>query len=160
VDNPIVSVLMGSKSDYPIMESCTKVLDDFSISYEVKVLSAHRMPEATVKYAKNLVERGIKVVIAGAGGAAHLPGIVASNTTIPVIGIPIASSPLGGVDSLYSIVQMPKGVPVACMAIGNSGAINAAIFAVQIISLSSSSVRERLKNYKLSLAREKNNEKN
>lgn len=160
MDNPIVSVLMGSKSDYPIMESCTKVLDDFSISYEVKVLSAHRMPEATVKYAKNLVERGIKVVIAGAGGAAHLPGIVASNTTIPVIGIPIASSPLGGVDSLYSIVQMPKGVPVACMAIGNSGAINAAIFAVQIISLSSSSVRERLKNYKLSLAREKNNEKN
>jgi len=160
VDNPIVSVLMGSKSDYPIMESCTKVLDDFSISYEVKVLSAHRMPEATVKYAKNLVERGIKVVIAGAGGAAHLPGIVASNTTIPVIGIPIASSPLGGVDSLYSIVQMPRGIPVACMAIGNSGAINAAIFAVQIISLSSPSVRERLKNYKLSLAREKNNEKN
>ena len=160
MDNPIVSVLMGSKSDYPIMESCTKVLDDFSISYEVKVLSAHRMPEATVKYAKNLVERGIKVVIAGAGGAAHLPGIVASNTTIPVIGIPIASSPLGGVDSLYSIVQMPRGIPVACMAIGNSGAINAAIFAVQIISLSSPSVRERLKNYKLSLAREKNNEKN
>lgn len=137
-----------------------KVLDDFSISYEVKVLSAHRMPEATMEYAKNLIERGVRVVIAGAGSAAHLPGMIASNTTIPIIGVPIASSPLRGVDSLYSIVQMPKGVPVACMAIGTSGAINAAIFAVQIISLSSPSVRKKLENYKLSLAKGKNNEKN
>jgi len=160
VDNPIVSVVMGSRSDYPVMENCMKVLDDFSISYEVKVLSAHRMPEATMEYAKNLIERGVRVVIAGAGSAAHLPGMIASNTTIPIIGVPIASSPLRGVDSLYSIVQMPKGVPVACMAIGTSGAINAAIFAVQIISLSSPSVRKKLENYKLSLAKGKNNEKN
>ncbi len=154
--NPVVSVVMGSKSDYSVMESCTKMLDDFSIFYEVKVLSAHRMPEATTEYAKNLAKKGIKVVIAGAGGAAHLAGTIAANTTIPVIGVPIASSPLRGLDSLYSTVQMPGGVPVACMAIGTSGAVNAAIFAIQIISLSSSSTRKKFEDYKLSLAKEKN----
>lgn len=158
--NPIVSVVMGSKSDHPVMKNCTEMLDDFSIFYEVKVLSAHRMPEATMEYAKNLVKRGVRVVIAGAGGAAHLPGTIAASTTIPVIGVPIVSSSLGGLDSFYSIVQMPRGVPVGCMAIGTSGAANAAIFAVQIISLSSPSVRKKLEDYKLYLARKKNNKKN
>ncbi len=157
---PVVSVVMGSKSDYPVMESCTRILDDFSIFYEAKVLSAHRMPEATAEYAKSLAKKGIKVVIAGAGGAAHLAGMIAANTTVPVIGVPIASSPLRGLDSLYSTVQMPGGVPVACMAIGTPGAVNAAIFAIQIISLSSPSTRKKFEDYKLYLAKEKNSEKN
>jgi 5-(carboxyamino)imidazole ribonucleotide mutase len=139
---------MGSNSDSKDMESCLKVLKEFNISYEVKVLSAHRMPEATLSYAKDLKPRGIKVVIAGAGGSAHLPGVIAANTTLPVIGVPLALSPLKGVDALYSIVQMPAGVPVACMAIGASGAKNAAILAVQILALSSSEIDVRIKDYK------------
>jgi len=139
---------MGSKSDSTEMESCLTVLNEFNISYEVKILSAHRMPEATLSYAKELKKRGIKVVITGAGGSAHLSGAIAANTTLPVIGIPLASSPLRGVDALYSIVQMPTGVPVACMAIGAAGAKNAAILAVQILALSSSEIEARLKEYK------------
>lgn len=148
MSNPQVSVVMGSNSDSKDMESCLKVLKEFNISYEVKVLSAHRMPEATLSYAKDLKPRGIKVVIAGAGGSAHLPGVIAANTTLPVIGVPLALSPLKGVDALYSIVQMPAGVPVACMAIGASGAKNAAILAVQILALSSSEIDVRIKDYK------------
>ncbi|MEA3485138.1 MAG: 5-(carboxyamino)imidazole ribonucleotide mutase [Candidatus Aerophobetes bacterium] len=143
-----VSVVMGSNSDYADMKSCLKMLDEFNISYEVKVLSAHRMPEATLSYAKGLKPRGIKVVIAGAGRSAHLPGAIAANTILPVIGVPLALPPLRGVDALYSIVQMPAGVPVACMAIGASGAKNAAILAVQILALSSSEMDVRLKEYK------------
>ena len=137
------------------MEGCLRTLDEFAIPYEVKILSAHRMPEATLKYAKELVKRGMKVVIAGAGRAAHLPGAIAANTTLPVIGVPLSSPPLEGLDALYSMLQMPRGVPVACMAIGEVGAKNAAIMAAQILSLHSSEVEERLRDYKVRLARGK-----
>lgn len=143
---------MGSESDRPVMKGCLETLDKFAISYEAKVLSAHRMPEATSSYARDLRGRGIKVVIAGAGEAAHLPGVVAAHTTLPVIGVPLASSSLQGVDALYSIVQMPGGVPVASMAIGSAGAKNAAILAAEILSLSSSDLEEKLKQYKAKLA--------
>jgi len=135
------------------MEHCLKTLDEFTIPYEVRILSAHRMPEATLKYARNLAKRGVKVVVAGAGRAAHLPGAIAANTTLPVIGIPLSSPPLEGLDALYSILQMPTGVPVACMAIGKVGARNAAIMAAQILSLESSKIEEELRNYKVRLAR-------
>ncbi len=148
---PWASVVMGSESDREVMKNCLALLDEFTISYEVKVLSAHRMPEATSDYAKHLESRGIKVVIAGAGGAAHLPGVVAAHTTLPIIGVPLTSS-LQGVDSLYSIVQMPSGVPVACMALGAAGAKNAAVLAAQILALSSPEIEKRLKDYKLKLA--------
>jgi len=143
---------MGSESDRPVMKGCLETLDKFPISYEVKVLSAHRMPEATSSYATGLRKRGIKVVIAGAGEAAHLPGVIAAHTTLPVIGVPLASSSLQGVDALYSIVQMPRGVPVASMAIGSAGAKNAAILAAEILSLSSSDLEGKLKQYKAHLA--------
>ncbi len=135
------------------MEHCLKTLDEFTIPYEVRILSAHRTPEATLKYARNLAKRGVKVVVAGAGRAAHLPGAIAANTTLPVIGIPLSSPPLEGLDALYSILQMPTGVPVACMAIGKVGAKNAAIMAAQILSLESSKIEEELRNYKMRLAR-------
>ena len=135
------------------MEHCLKTLDEFTIPYEVRILSAHRMPEATLKYARNLAKRGVKVVVAGAGRAAHLPGAIAANTTLPVIGVPLSSPPLEGLDALYSILQMPTGVPVACMAIGKVGAKNAAIMAAQILSLDSSEVEKKLRNYKVRLAR-------
>ncbi len=137
------------------MEGCLRTLDEFAIPYEVKILSAHRMPEATLKYAKDLVKRVIKVVVAGAGRAAALPGAIAANTILPVIGVPLSSPPLGGLDALYSMLQMPRGVPVACMAIGEGGAKNAAIMAAQILSLNSSEVEERLRDYKVRLARGK-----
>jgi len=143
---------MGSKSDSPVMKSCLEILDNFGIPYEVKILSAHRMPEATSDYAKNLERRGVKVIIAGAGGAAHLPGVIAAHTVLPVIGVPLASSSLQGLDALYSIVQMPAGVPVACMAIGSAGAKNAAILAIKILSLSSSELGRELKHYRARLA--------
>ncbi|MBA7652443.1 N5-carboxyaminoimidazole ribonucleotide mutase [subsurface metagenome] len=152
MSKPLVSVVMGSTSDQRVMEGCLRTLDEFAIPYEVKILSAHRMPEATLKYAKDLVKRGIKVVVAGAGRAAHLPGAIAANTTLPVIGVPLSSPPLEGLDALYSMLQMPRGVPVACMAIGEGGAKNAAIMAAQILSLNSSEIEERLRDYKVRLA--------
>lgn len=152
-----VSVVMGSESDRSVMKNCLETLDEFTISYEVKVLSAHRMPEATASYARDLRQRGIKVVIAGAGKAAHLSGVIAAYTTLPVIGIPLASSSLQGIDALYSIVQMPGGVPVASMGIGSTGAKNAAILAAEILSLSSSDLEERLKQYKAKLAQNRMN---
>ncbi len=147
-----VSVIMGSKSDLPVMKKCLEMLDDFGVVYETKILSAHRMPDATSDYAKNIEKRGIQVIIAGAGGAAHLAGVIAANTVMPVIGVPLASSDLQGLDALYSIVQMPAGVPVACMAIGTAGAKNAAIFAVKILSLSSSQLKKKMEEYKAKLA--------
>ncbi len=146
-----VSVVMGSESDLPVMKECLEVLDDFGVVYETKILSAHRMPDATSDYAKNIEKRGIQVIIAGAGGAAHLPGTIAANTVMPVIGVPLASSDLQGLDALYSIVQMPSGVPVACMAIGTAGAKNAAILAVKILSLSSSELKKKMEEYKAKL---------
>ncbi len=132
----LVSVIMGSQSDWQTMKSCCRTLDELNISNEKKIISAHRTPDRLFKYSEKIHQRGIKVIIAGAGGAAHLPGMVASKTCIPVIGVPIMSKALSGLDSLYSILQMPKGCPVATMAIGTPGAINAALFATSILALS------------------------
>jgi 5-(carboxyamino)imidazole ribonucleotide mutase len=145
---------MGSKSDYPVMKECLGMLDIFDLKYEVKILSAHRSPEATRQFSRHLEKRKIEVVIAGAGGAAHLPGFIAAHTEIPVIGVPLDSSSLKGVDALYSIVQMPGGVPVACMAIGKAGARNAAILAAQILALQFPEVKIKLKEYKTLLSKE------
>lgn len=131
--NPVVSVIMGSATDLAIMDQAKTVLDEFEIPYETRVISAHRTPEEMVAFAKGARARGIKCIIAGAGGAAHLPGMVAALTTLPVIGVPIAATGLKGIDSLYSIVQMPKGVPVATVAIDN--ATNAAFLAIRMISM-------------------------
>jgi 5-(carboxyamino)imidazole ribonucleotide mutase len=138
--NPVVGVILGSKSDLPLMESCVKVLDELAIPNEVKVCSAHRNPRGVMEWATTARERGLKVVIAAAGGAAHLPGVVAAWTDLPVIGVPVPTQHLGGVDSLYSIVQMPAGVPVATVAIGEAGAKNAAWLAARIIGLVDESI--------------------
>ncbi len=135
MNNPLVGVLMGSQSDWPTMKLATSVLDDFNIAYETKIVSAHRTPNRLFEYGSTAKKNGLKVLIAGAGGAAHLPGMIASKTTLPVIGVPIKSEILNGLDSLYSIVQMPKGVPVATMAIGGAGAYNAALFAISILGV-------------------------
>ncbi|MCI8379658.1 MAG: 5-(carboxyamino)imidazole ribonucleotide mutase [Lachnospiraceae bacterium] len=141
-----VGILMGSDSDLPVMGKAAKMLEDFGISYEMKVISAHREPDIFVEYAKSAEERGIEVIIAGAGGAAHLPGVCAAIFPLPVIGVPIHTKSLGGVDSLYSIVQMPSGIPVATVAI--DGAANAAILAAKILSISDQSLRKKLAEYK------------
>lgn len=130
-----VSVIMGSTSDWETMKNACDILDEFEIPYEKKVVSAHRTPDLMFQYAKEARERGIKVIIAGAGGAAHLPGMVASQTTLPVIGVPVQTRTLNGLDSLLSIVQMPGGVPVATTAIGKSGAINAGLLAIEMLSM-------------------------
>lgn len=132
---PIISIIMGSKSDWGTMKKTAEVLDNFAIPYEKKVVSAHRTPDLMFKHAEEARDRGIKIIIAGAGGAAHLPGMVAAKTTLPVIGVPVKSRALSGLDSLYSIVQMPGGVPVATMAIGEAGATNAALTALRILSI-------------------------
>lgn len=147
-----VSIVMGSKSDLPVMESTCEMLKEFNISYEVRVLSAHRTPVEAHEYASTLIERGVKVVIAAAGGAAHLAGVIAGNTTLPVIGVPIQTSALGGMDSLLSTVQMPKGIPVATVAIGKAGAANAAILAAQMIAIADADIAAKLVEYKKSMA--------
>ena len=144
MNKPLVGVLMGSQSDWPTMKLATSVLDDFKISYETKIVSAHRTPNRLFEYGSTAKKNGLKVLIAGAGGAAHLPGMIASKTTIPVIGVPIKSEILNGVDSLYSIVQMPKGIPVGTMAIGESGAYNAALFAISILGVRDSDLLDQL----------------
>lgn len=143
-----VGVIMGSRSDLPTMEEGIAMLKRFGISHEVKIVSAHRTPEYMFEYAKMAEERGIKVIIAGAGGAAHLPGMVASLTTLPVIGVPIESKALKGMDSLLSIVQMPGGIPVATVAIGAAGAKNAGILASQIVALEDIEVKIKLKEFR------------
>jgi phosphoribosylaminoimidazole carboxylase PurE protein len=150
---PIVGILMGSDSDLPVMEETVKVLKEFAIPYEITVSSAHRSPKKTSEYARTAGRRGLKVIIAGAGSAAHLAGFIAAETALPVIGIPIDSSALKGLDSLLSTVQMPGGVPVATMAIGKAGARNAGIFAVQILAINNKRLRERLEAFKTNLAR-------
>jgi 5-(carboxyamino)imidazole ribonucleotide mutase len=142
---PIVAVYMGSRSDWPTLEPATSVLDELGVSHEVRVVSAHRTPQLLADVAATAEERGIEVIIAGAGGAAHLPGMLAANTLVPVIGVPVPSKHLEGLDSLLSIVQMPGGVPVATMAIGTSGALNAGLVAAAIVSTSRPEVRERLR---------------
>ena len=141
---PVVGVLLGSDSDLPTMAECARVLEDYGVPYDFRVLSAHRTPEDAATYARDAVDRGIRVLIAGAGGAAHLAGALAAHSTLPVIGVPLESSPLGGFDALLATVQMPPGVPVAAVGVGSMGAKNAAHLAVAILALQDSSLRERL----------------
>ena len=146
---PLVAVIMGSDSDLDVMKDAAKILDEFGVAYEITVVSAHRTPQRMYDFATKASDRGVKVIVAGAGGAAHLPGMVASLTHLPVIGVPVQSKAMSGVDSLYSIVQMPPGVPVATVAI--NGAANAGLLAVQILSTSDSALAEKMKSYKLNL---------
>jgi 5-(carboxyamino)imidazole ribonucleotide mutase len=139
-----VGVIMGSQSDWETMKLACTVLDELNISYEKKIVSAHRTPDLMFEYAETAIERGIQVIIAGAGGAAHLPGMVAAKTVLPVIGVPVKSASLNGLDSLLSIVQMPGGVPVATVAIGNAGATNAGLLAAQILGISNPDIQQRL----------------
>ena len=144
----IVGVIMGSKSDWPTMKSATDMLDEFGITYEVKVVSAHRTPDLMFEYAETAQDRGLEVIIAGAGGSAHLPGMVASKTIVPVLGVPIQSKALSGQDSLLSIVQMPGGIPVGTLAIGESGAKNAGILAAQIVGNHNKEVRKKVAQFR------------
>src|SRR5437588_353542 len=146
-DMPAVGIIMGSKSDWEYMSAGAELLDELQIPHERRVLSAHRTPEQTLEYAAAADSRGLKAIIAGAGGAAHLAGVIAAKTILPVIGVPIPTSTLNGLDSLLSIVQMPKGVPVATMAIGRAGAANAGLFAAAIIALGDATLAERLRNW-------------
>lgn len=150
MSKPIVGVVMGSDSDWPTMKEATKVLDHFDVPYEKRVVSAHRTPDVMADYGKEAAERGLKIIIAGAGGAAHLPGMLASHTTLPVIGVPIKTSALGGLDSLYSIVQMPNGIPVATVAIGK--AKNAGLLAVRMLGMTNEALSEKLKIYHQEMA--------
>ena len=143
-----VGVIMGSQSDWETMKNAVKILEQFSIPYELNIVSAHRTPDRLYAYAKAAKNKGIKVIIAGAGGAAHLPGMIASLTSIPVLGVPILSKALSGMDSLLSIVQMPAGVPVATLAIGDPGASNAGLMAAQILSLNDKALDRKVKNYR------------
>ncbi|NLL57064.1 MAG: 5-(carboxyamino)imidazole ribonucleotide mutase [Firmicutes bacterium] len=147
---PQVSVIMGSDSDLPVMSQCLNALERFQLSYEVLISSAHRLPEETAEIARNAAARGIEVIIAGAGGAAHLAGVIAALTPLPVIAVPLSVSPLGGLDALYAMVQMPRGIPVATVAV--DGAFNAGILAAQIIGVKDPLVRERIIAYKKELA--------
>lgn len=151
---PLVGIVMGSDSDFPIMEEAIKALKHFGIPHEVRVISAHRAPAQALDYSRTAQARGLKVIIAGAGGAAHLAGILAAETTLPVIGVPIESSPLHGIDALLSTAQMPGGVPVATMAVGKAGAKNAAILSAQILSVYDGDIQKKLKEFKESLERE------
>ena len=151
---PLVGILMGSDSDLPIMQETGAMLQEFGIEYEMTIASAHRTPKKVLEYSQGAERRGIKVIIAGAGSAAHLAGVIASHTTLPVIGVPIDSSALKGLDALLSTVQMPGGIPVATMSIGKAGAKNAGIFAAQIIGVSDVKVANRLKVYKVEMERD------
>ena len=144
----LVAIIMGSDSDWPIMKYAAEVLDDFNISYEAEVVSAHRTPDLMFKFAEDAEKKGFQVIIAGAGGAAHLPGMVASKTTLPVLGVPVPSKHLEGHDSLLSIVQMPKGIPVATFAIGEAGSYNAGLFAVSLIAVSDKEINKKLKDFR------------
>ncbi len=147
-----VGIIMGSQSDWPTMREAATILDELGVAYETKIVSAHRTPDRLWDYGKTAVERGLNVIIAGAGGAAHLPGMMASKTRVPVIGVPVQTKALSGVDSLYSILQMPKGFPVATMAIGAAGAANAGLMAAGILAVSDPSLAERLDAWRASLS--------
>jgi phosphoribosylaminoimidazole carboxylase PurE protein len=152
MSKPLVSIVMGSDSDLDIMREAAKALDGFGIAYEIDVTSAHRSPDRTADYARKAASRGVRVIIAGAGGAAHLAGVIAAHTTLPVIGVPIPSTSLNGLDSLLATVQMPAGIPVATVAIGKPGATNAGILAAQILGLSSAPLAKKLEDHKEALA--------
>lgn len=147
-NSPLVGVIMGSKSDWPTMEKAVEMLEEFGVAHEVKVVSAHRTPDLMFEYAAAAEERGLQVIIAGAGGAAHLPGMVAAKTIVPVLGVPVQSRALSGQDSLLSIVQMPGGIPVGTLAIGEAGAKNAGIMAAQIVGNQDTTVREKVKAFR------------
>jgi 5-(carboxyamino)imidazole ribonucleotide mutase len=153
MSKPLVSIVMGSDSDVEIMRGSAKALEEFGIAYEMDVTSAHRSPDRTADYARKAAGRGIRVIIAGAGGAAHLAGVIAAHTTLPVIGVPIPSTSLQGMDSLLATVQMPAGIPVATVAIGRPGATNAGILAAQIIAVADASIAKKLEAHKEKLAR-------
>ncbi len=153
-DLPLVGVIMGSRSDWKYMAAAAEVMDELQIPHELRVLSAHRTPDHTLEYAAAASARGLKVIIAGAGGAAHLAGVIAAKTILPVIGVPMPTMTLNGIDSLLSMVQMPKGVPVATMAIGKPGAANAGLFAAAIIALGDAALAERLRDWRAARARE------
>lgn len=144
----VVGIIMGSKSDWPTMEQVAKLLDDFGIPYETEVVSAHRTPDKMTKYAENAAAKGLRIIVAGAGGAAHLPGMVAAKTSLPVLGVPIMTKALGGLDSLLSIAQMPAGIPVATFAIGEAGAKNAGLFAASILALEDEALARKLEKFR------------
>ena len=146
--SPLVGVVMGSSSDWDTMQHAVQILTQFGVPHEARVVSAHRMPDDMFAYAESAVQRGLRAIIAGAGGAAHLPGMLAAKTVVPVLGVPVASRHLQGVDSLHSIVQMPKGVPVATFAIGQAGAANAALFAVAILASTDDALRTQLEAFR------------
>ena len=146
--SPVVGVVMGSSSDWDTMQHAVQILQQFGVAHEARVVSAHRMPDELFAYAEEAAGRGLQAIIAGAGGAAHLPGMLAAKTTLPVLGVPVASKHLQGVDSLHSIVQMPKGVPVATFAIGNAGAANAALFAVAMLALHDQTLAGKLQAFR------------
>ncbi len=146
--NTKIGIILGSDSDFPYLEKGIKILDDFQVAYNLEVSSAHRTPARTVALVKEFEKNGVQIIIAAAGGAAHLPGVVAAHTLLPVLGVPIDSA-LSGVDSLYSIVQMPGGIPVAAFGIGNSGGTNAVLFALQILSLADGTIRQKLQDYRI-----------
>lgn len=148
MSNPVVAVVMGSDSDWPIMKHAVEQLEKFGVPYEARVVSAHRTPDLLAEFGKSARERGLQCIIAGAGGAAHLPGMLAANTTVPILGVPVPSRYLKGEDSLLSIVQMPKGVPVATFAIGEAGAINAALYAIAMLANTDTSLREKLDGFR------------
>jgi 5-(carboxyamino)imidazole ribonucleotide mutase len=150
---PLVGILMGSDSDFPVMSEAGKTLDKFGIPYEIEVVSAHRTPARAHEYATTAVSRGLKILIAAAGAAAHLAGVMAANTTLPVIGVPMGTSSLNGLDALLATVQMPGGIPVATMAIDKAGAVNAAIFAAEILALSDEQIAKKLVHHKEDMAR-------
>ncbi len=141
---PLVGIVMGSRNDYAVMRSAAKMLTEFGVAHEVRVVSAHRTPDLLFEYAETAIERGLRVIIAGAGGAAHLPGMIAAKTVVPVLGVPIPATALQGMDSLLSIVQMPKGVPVGTLAIGAAGAANAGLLAAEILATTDKTLQEKL----------------
>ncbi len=149
---PLVGIIMGSQSDWPTMREAANVLDELGVAYETKIVSAHRTPDRLWDYGRTAVDRGLQVIIAGAGGAAHLPGMMASKTRVPVVGVPVQTRALSGVDSLYSIVQMPKGFPVATMAIGAAGAANAGLMAAGILALQDDALAARLDKWRAALS--------
>jgi 5-(carboxyamino)imidazole ribonucleotide mutase len=153
-EHPLVGVIMGSKSDWEYMVGAAEVMNELKVPHEVRILSAHRTPEQTMEYAAGAKARGLRAIIAGAGGAAHLAGVVAAKTILPVIGVPMPTTSLNGIDSLLSIVQMPRGIPVATMAIGKAGAGNAGLFATAIIALSDAQLAERLERWRAARAKE------
>ena len=148
MSTPLVAVVMGSNSDWPVMQSTTEILDQFGVEYQLRVVSAHRTPDLLSEFGRTARANGLHCIIAGAGGAAHLPGMLAANTTIPVLGVPVPSEHLHGQDSLYSIVQMPKGIPVATFAIGKPGAINAALYAVAMLANNDDDLAQKLTEFR------------